>query len=349
MRALVTGANGFLGRRVVTALLSRGHAVRALVRPSTAVEKIGWPDSVEIARGDLRSARELAPLFDGVDVLVHLAAAVTGAEDAMFASTVSGTERLLGAMAGSVCRRIVLASSFAVYDWSAIRGTLDESSPLETGADLYRRDGYTIAKVWQERITRRAAAEHGWDLTVLRPGFIWGRDHGYLAACGQRIGRLHLVIGPFSHLPLTHVDNCADLFVRAAIDPRAAGETLNVVDGPGERIWSYLGDHLRHAGEAGFRLPLPYTVAFGIVSLLYATILERNDKLPQVLIPCRFESRLKPLRYTNRRAQDLLGWRPPFDYAECLRRTYGPAAVGAAASGNAARSAATTQRRRWLT
>jgi 2-alkyl-3-oxoalkanoate reductase len=326
VRALVTGANGFLGQRVVAALLAQGHTVRALVRPATAVEKIGWPAAVEIVRGDLRSSRELLPAFDGVDVLVHLAAAVTGGEDAMFASTVSGTERLLAAMAGSACRRIVLASSFAVYDWSAIRGTLDESSPVETGRDLYARDGYTIAKAWQERVTRRFAAENGWDLTVLRPGFSWGRDHGYLAACGQQLGRLHVVIGPFSHLPLTHVDNCADLFARAAADPRAAGQTLNVVDGPGERIWSYLGDHLRRSGEGGFRVPFPYTVAFGVVSAAFATLFKRNEKLPHVLVPCRFESRLKPLRYTNRRAQDVLGWTPPYGYAECLRRTYDPVA-----------------------
>jgi nucleoside-diphosphate-sugar epimerase len=313
MKVLVTGANGFLGRRVVEALLAQGHVVRALVRPATAVEEINWPGSVEVIRGDLRSARELAPAFNEVDVLVHLAAAVTGGEDAMFASTVSGTERLLTAMASTACRRIVLASSFSV----------DESSPVATGADLYRRDGYAIAKAWHERVTRRFAAEHGWDLTVLRPGNIWGRDHGYLAACGQQVGRLHVVIGPFSHLPLTHVDNCADLFARAAADPRAVGQTLNVVDGPGERIWSYLGNHLKLSGEAGLRLPLPYTLAFAVMRLAFATFLKRNEKLPSLLVPCRFEARLKPLRYTNRRAQELLGWRPPYGYSECLKRTYG--------------------------
>jgi UDP-glucose 4-epimerase len=323
MRALVTGANGFLGQSVVAALLAQGHTVRALVRPATAVEKIGWPAAVEIVRGDLRSARELAPAFADVDVLVHLAAAVTGGDDAMFASTVSGTERLLTAMAGTACRRIVLASSFAVYDWSAIHGTLDENSPITSGTKLYGRDGYAIAKSWQERITRRFAAQHGWDLTVLRPGFIWGRDHGYLGALGQQIGRLHFVVGPFTHLPLTHVDNCADLFARAAADPRAIGQTLNVVDGPGARIWGYLGEYMRGSGEGGLRLPVPYTVAFGMVRLAFATILKRNEKLPSVLVPCRFEARMKPLRYTNRRAQELLGWRPPLDYAECLRRTYG--------------------------
>jgi nucleoside-diphosphate-sugar epimerase len=64
----------------------------------------------------------------------------------------------------------------------------------------------------------RFVDKHGWDLTVLRPGFIWGRDHGYLAALGQQFGRHHLVIGPLTRLPLTHVENCADAFVLAAAD-----------------------------------------------------------------------------------------------------------------------------------
>lgn len=322
MKALVTGANGFLGRRVVAALLAQGHSVRALVRPATDAKTIGWPSAVEVVRGDLRSTLDLPEAFRDVDVLVHLAASVTGGEDAMFASTVTGTERLLAAMIGTQCRRLVLASSFSVYDWSAIRGTLDEDSPVESGADLYGRDGYSIAKSWQERITRRFAKQHGWDLTVLRPGFIWGRDHGYLAACSLPVGRLHIVIGPFTHMPLTHVDNCADLFAKAAADPRAVGQTLNVVDGPGNRIWSYLGDHLKGSGKKGIRIPVPYTIAYAIVSIAFRTIFKRNEKLPQILIPCRFESRLKPLRYTNRRAGEVLGWRPTHDYAECLRRTY---------------------------
>jgi UDP-glucose 4-epimerase len=324
VRALVTGANGFLGRHVVAALQARGLTVRAMVRPAASLHELGWPPSVEVFRADLRGAEDLAPAFEGVDVLVHLAAGMSGGEDAQFAATVTGTERLLGAMARTSCRRLVLASSFAVYDWSAIRGTLDESSPLEPVPDLYQRDGYTIAKAWQERVTRRLAREHGFELTVLRPGFIWGRDHGYLAACGQQVGRLHVVIGPFSRMPLTHVENCADLFALAASDARAAGQTLNVVDGAGERIWSYLGQHLRRSGEGGFRVPVPYHAVFTAVRLAFATVFRRNERLPHVLVPCRFESRLKPLRYTNARARGVLGWRPPLDYAECLRRTYGP-------------------------
>jgi UDP-glucose 4-epimerase len=322
MKALVTGANGFLGQHVVAALLQGGHQVVALVRPAARVEDLGWPPSVEVFRADLRSSGQLESAFDGVDVLVHLAGLVAGAEDAQFAATVVGTERLLAAMARTSCKRVVLASSFSVYDWSSIRGTLDEDSPLEPIPDLYERDGYSISKSWQERVARRFAEKHGWDLTVLRPGFIWGRDRAYLAALGQQVGKIHFVIGPLSRIPMTHVANCADFFALAARDQRARGQTFNVVDGEGERIWSFLGAYLRGNGERGLRIPLPYRWLYWCVRLAYSTIFRRNTKLPHILVPCRFESRLKPLRYTNRRAREVLGWSPPFDFRTCLEKTF---------------------------
>ena len=330
MRALVTGASGFLGRHLVAALAARGHQVRAMVRPAAAIDGLAWPGSVEIVRADLRASRELQSAFEGVDVLLHLAAVVSGGEDLQFAAAVVGTERLLDAMARSACRRLVLASSFSVYDFSAARGTLDEESPLHRVPEVYGRDGYTIAKWWQERVTRRRAEAEGWDLTVLRPGFIWGRDHAYLAALGQRLGRHHLVIGPWTRLPLTHVENCADAFACAATDERARGQTFNVVDGPGERIWSYLASYLRATGERGLRIPVPYRVALPVVRLARVTVFRRATKLPSILVPNRFESRFKPLRFENRRLREVLGWAPPLDGQECWRRTD---ATGRGASG----------------
>jgi UDP-glucose 4-epimerase len=259
-------------------------------------------------------------------VLVHLAAAISGGQDAQFAATVTGTERLLNAMTRSRCARLVLASSFSVYDWSAIRHTLDEQSPLEPVPDLYARDGYSIAKSWQERVTRRFADRYQWQLTVLRPGFIWGRDHAYLAALGLEVGPIHLVIGPLARIPMTHVENCADLFAVAAQDPRAFGHTFNVVDGKGERIWNFLGRYLRGTGRRGIRIPIPYAFASSVVRLAFNTVFRRNSNLPQILIPCRFESRLKPLAYTNRRAREVLGWTPPLNFGECLARTFDPPA-----------------------
>jgi nucleoside-diphosphate-sugar epimerase len=324
MKALVTGANGFLGRHVVGALLARGIEVRAMVRPAARLDALGWPASAEIFRADLRTSRDLVSAFDGIDVLVHLAAVVSGGEDAQFAGSVAGTEMLLDAMAASTCRRMVFCSTFSVYDYDSTRRILDEDAPLHSVPALYNRDGYTIAKWWQERVTRGFAKKHGWDLTVLRPGFIWGRDHGYLAALGQQFGRHHLVIGPLTRMPMTHVENCADVFALAAADPRARGQTLNVVDGPGERIWSYLSDHMRYTEQRGWRVPVPYWLAIWTVRLAFATVFRRATKVPSILIPNRLNARLKPLRFENRRLRETLGWTPPFDYRQCLARTYGP-------------------------
>ncbi len=335
MKALVTGANGFLGRHVVHALAARGHEVRALVRPVARVDGAGWPPSVEIFRADLRSARNLEEAFQGVDVLVHLAASVTGGDDAQFASTVVGTERILDAMARTSCRRIVLASSFAVYDRSRFRGLLDERSPLMEAPGLYESDGYSIAKAWQERVTRRRAQQHGWDLTVLRPGFIWGRGHAELAALGIPLGSVQVVIGPLTRMPMTHVENCADLFAVAATDARARGETFNVVDDEGERIWSFLGTYLERTGTRRVRIPVPYVLLYWIVSAAFATVFRRNLKLPHILVPCRFQARLKPFRFTNARAREVLGWQPPLGYAECLDRTFPPQPVAAPAPAGA--------------
>ncbi len=257
-------------------------------------------------------------------MVVHLAAVASGGEDAPFARTVVGTERLLDAMATSACRRLVLCSTFSVYDFRSTRGVLDEDSPLHQAPDVYACDGYTISKWRQERVTRRFADTHGWDLTVLRPGFIWGRDRAYLAALGKQFGRHHLVIGPLTRMPMTHVENCADVFALAATDPRARGQTLNVLDGPGERIWTYLSDYMRGRGERGWRVPVPYWVAVSTARLAYATAFRRATKPPSILIPGRLQSRFKPLRFENRRLRETLGWTPPLDYRQCLARTYGP-------------------------
>jgi UDP-glucose 4-epimerase len=328
MKILVTGANGFLGRHVVAALLARGHVVRALVRPAAKLDDLGWPDSVEAFRADLRAARNLDEAFEGVDVLVHLAAAVGGSEDVQFAASVVGTERLLAAMARSGTKRLVLASSFSIYDWGKAHGTLTEETPIETGPGLYERDGYAVAKVWQERVVRRVSEANRWTLTVLRPGFIWGRGNAYLACLGQKVGPLFLVFGPATRIPLTYVENCAECFALSAESPRAAGETFNVVDSDDVRIWGYLGDYLHLSGARGLRVPVPYTLALAGTHLaqgLSRLIFQGKGKLPSVLVPCRFRARFKPLRYSDRKARETLGWHPALTYQDGLLRTHASA------------------------
>jgi UDP-glucose 4-epimerase len=237
---------------------------------------------------------------------------MTGSDEARFAGTVVGTEHLLGAMEAAGVRRLVLASSYSVYDWSRVGAELDEESPLESS--MYERDGYAVAKLWQERVVRRA---EGLELTVLRPGSIWGGDP--ISGVGPRIGGVQLVLGPLGRLPLTHVDNCADCFVAAVESAAAMGVTLNVDDGHGVRTWRYAGD----MGAGGLRVPVPYALAFGIARVVYGVarvLLGPRLRLPSLFVPRRFEARFKPVHTSHAELERVLGWRPPLSYDEALHR-----------------------------
>jgi nucleoside-diphosphate-sugar epimerase len=321
MRCFVTGASGFLGQRVVEALLARDHQVRVFVRNPAAVARFPWGDRVEVVEGDLD--RPVSPeLLGDAEVAVHLAAAVTGAEEAQFAAAVAGSERLMAAVAESAVRRVVLAGSMAVYDWTAARGRIDEETPLE--AQLYRRDGYAIAKAWQERVVREAAAGAGRELVVLRPGFIWGPGRVDNAGLGQAVGRAYLVFGARRRLPLTYVDNCAEAFALAAEVERAAGATVNVVDGDEVRAAEYARDVVAASPHLDRVVSLPGAAVAAAVRLAAAAgyrALGADAKLPGLFVPRRFDARFKDLRFPADAAAEQLGWRPSLPFGEAMERT----------------------------
>lgn len=323
MKLLVTGASGFLGCHVVTALLDRGHIVRALIRP--AAELALAHDRLETFRADLRGETDLAPAFENIDAVVHLAAAMSGTDQERFAGTVATTERLLEAMAGSGARRLLLAGSMSVYDWRAVNRSLSEESQLEASPD--QRDAYTLAKLYQERVVRRASANRGWDLTVLRPGWIWGRPDEYPPRIGRTVGKTHLVFGPRAVLPLTHVLNCADCFAAAVESPRTVGQTLNVLDDYDVTAWRFMREYLRRTGSSSQMLPVPYVAVRAVFEGAYAAssrIFDREAKLSRFLSPRRFEANYRPLRYSRDRLRAVLGWRSRIGFEQCLDRTYGP-------------------------
>lgn len=321
MRVLVSGAGGFLGRYVVARLLERGHSVRAIIRPASS--EPGWTDDVDIFRADLRVHDDLGATFAGIDAVVHLASATSGNEDVQFASTVVGSERFLAAMAKSPVRRLILVSSLVVYDWARAHGTLDENTP--TDMKFYGMGGYTIAKVWQERVISRAAKDHAWDLTIMRPGFIWGPQHAKIAGMGRHFLRVYLMFGSFTRLPLTHVVNCADCIVAAVENPEAIGEAFNVIDNDSIRVWRYVREFARRTGQRGVMVPLPYLLGFGLAqfaALVSRSLFGKKGKLPSLLTPARFEAQFKPLQFSTRKLKEKLKWTPPLSFNECLDQTY---------------------------
>ena len=115
---LVTGATGYIGRHLVERLASAGHHVRAIVRPESRDDRMTAPLDARYA--DLTDLAALAGAMEGVTTVYHLAGAGTPASPKasfreMVDTNVASTLHVLAAAAETGVRRVVMASSSAVY------------------------------------------------------------------------------------------------------------------------------------------------------------------------------------------------------------------------------------------
>ena len=304
MTVLVTGASGFLGRAVVAELVRQGHTVRAGVRQLPGGD--AWPAGVQPVLCEVQSGAGLEPACAGADAVIHLAAAMGGSAAEQEAVAVDGTRRLLAAMDGR-CPRLLLASSFAVYDWQRAGATLDEDSAVLDEFGLAGQDAYAIAKVRQEALARTLCAERGIALTVLRPALIWSHARRDLSCIGPGNARLRLVMAPDRVLRLTHVDSCASAFA-AALDPRACGETLNIDDATGITARQFAA-----ASGVRLRVPVPLGLASAVAAVAAAVLtpVVGAARLPGLLVPARLNARFHRARAGHGALARLLGWQPP--------------------------------------
>jgi nucleoside-diphosphate-sugar epimerase/glycosyltransferase involved in cell wall biosynthesis len=333
MKFLVTGASGFVGRYVVSEALRRGHCVRVLIRPATATANPSWADhrNVELVRADLRSKRGLVEAASTVDAVLHLAVSQAGGLYALLVGTVVGTENLLEAMKQAGVSRIVLVSSFAVYNYSKLRTytTLNESCAVET--EPQRRDYYCLTKLMQENLVRAAGAEHGLRFTILRPGAVFGKEHVWTARLGIPLSdRIWIRMGRWAKLPLSYVENCAEAIVMCAERDEAVGQTFNVVDDetPTQQLYSH--QLQRRLSPPPHIITVPWTMVRALARIAWIAnrlMFDGRARLPQVLSPASVHARFKPLRYSNQSMKKIIGWRPRYSLAEALDRSFAPEAI----------------------
>jgi UDP-glucose 4-epimerase len=289
---LVTGGSGYLGRHLATALLAAGARVRLVTRGAGPV-----PAGAEHWPADLASSNNLEGAFDGIDVLAHLAASLNGPAAQLERNNVEASRRLLGAMARTRTRRIVLASSLSVYDWSRIDAVLSEESPtLDACATAPQADAYARTKMAQERLTRELARAHGWTLTILRPAAIWGADAWAEFMIGKRWGGLQAVFAPRAPARLVYLPNAVDAFVKAVHRHEGDELILNLVDDAAVTNWQYARMVRKRRG--GVLIPVPYAVG-----LLAARVAAKRTV---------FETLHKPARCPNTRLRAALGWAPAY-------------------------------------
>jgi dihydroflavonol-4-reductase len=167
MKALVTGATGFIGSHVAAALLRRGYRVRALVREGCDRRNIAGLE-VEVAMGDLRDRASLVRALTGCDVLFHVAAAYTfwAPEPRLIYDTnVQGTENVLTAAQDAGVERIVYTSTESTVGIGS-DGCLGTEAATVDPAHL--AGDYKRSKYLAERLALQLCSE-GLPLVVVNP------------------------------------------------------------------------------------------------------------------------------------------------------------------------------------
>ena len=274
MRALVTGAAGFLGAWLVRLLLERGHAVRALVRsgrPLGVLEGLG----VEEARGDVTEPHSLARAVEGCDWVFHLAGVRRAArrEEFMEVNAESARHLLEACLAGAPgLRRFVLAGSLAASGPSTAGKR--EEDPLEPV------EWYGESKAEAERIALSYAGRL--PVTVAKPPRIVGpgdRENLFFFKL-VKLGFLVAPSGPPRPLSFVDVEDCARGFLALAESPAAAGEAFFLASSERTDMESLQREVARALGASPRALPVPAPLLNALAAAADAVTTATGTKLP---------------------------------------------------------------------
>src|SRR6266542_3324876 len=285
MRVFVTGGNGFIGSVVVRKLVSRGHAVRCLVRATSKTQRI---DDLGVERviGDVRDAGALASGMTGCDAVIHLAGFSSWNDlnsPLMDEVVVGGTRNVLRAARQAGWLRTVVVSTSVAVNGTLEPAVHDEARILQppVGGFVYSR-----AKASAEDVCRAAAAD-GLPVVIVNPGEVFGpNDIDLITACNLvDFARSSPVLVCNGGTSVVHVDDVAEGVV-AALERGRPGEryilagenltirqlaelTLNLL-GQRKPIISVPNGLLRGLAAIGtaLHLPLPFNPAV----LPYATL-----------------------------------------------------------------------------
>jgi len=328
---LVTGANGFVGSRVVRTLLSYGFKrVRCLTRPTSnsknleAIVKESGSEKVEVVKGNLLSPDDCMIAAKGISIIYHLAAGVEKSFPGCFLNSVVTTRNLLEAVIKEkTLKRFVNISSIAVYSNEKIRrgGLMDESCEVDDKL-LERHEPYTYGKAKQDELVLEYAKKKDLPYVIVRPSVVFGPGKAKIT---DRIGSdtfgVFLHLGLSNSIPLTYVDNCAEAIVLAGLKRGIEGQVFNIFDDDLPRSREFLRLYKRKVRRF-FSIPVPYPVwyFFNFLWEKYATW--SGGQLPPVFNRRSCAVYWKGNKYSNKKAKKLLGWEPCVPMSDALDKFF---------------------------
>jgi dihydroflavonol-4-reductase len=272
---LITGASGFVGAAVARSLVSAGHKVRALVRPTSSRVNLADP-RLDIVEGDLLDAGSIERAMKDIRFLFHVAADYrlwARNPDDIIRTNVEGSRLVMAAALRAGVERIVYTSSVATLKARPDGTPSDETFPLDaksaTGA-------YKYSKVAAERVVAAMIAEQNLPAIIVNPSTPIGPGDVRPTPTGRIIveaaaGRMPGFID--TGLNLVHVDDVAAGHLLAWQNGRI-GERY-ILGGQNVLLGDMLRDIARFVGRAPPRLRLPrrllFPIAYGAEAIAHFT------------------------------------------------------------------------------
>lgn len=315
-KVAVTGASGFIGKYLLSALIEQGIETKVLKRRSIDT---GPLPNITYCPGDILEPDSLHTLVDSVSVVLHLAGYAHASDRPNASATVmhrrinlEGTQNLFRCAAEAGVRRFVFVSSVKAGG-EHMHECLDESSTV-TSLDPYGR----IKRETEDWLLEEGRG-CGMEISVLRPALVYGSGvKGNLAAMLRGIDR-----GWFPPVPETHnirsmvsVQDVVYALLAAASRAEAAGQVCILTDAEEystRRIYIEMAAALSKPIR-NWSLPVALLRSAGLLGDLTEAIMMRPLPVNSRLIMRLLTSAC----YKSLRAEDVLDFRPRYKLADML-------------------------------
>jgi UDP-glucose 4-epimerase len=305
MKIVVTGANGGVGSALVANLRDKGESVIPAVRAARGIPG-------EKVCGEIHGATCWAPVLEGADVVIHLAARVhvmkdTSADplDAFRKVNAQGTANLARQCATAGVRRLVFVSTVKVNGEQTAIGR--PFRPTDAPAPT---DPYGISKQEAEREVQEICGSHGVEWVIVRPPLIYGPQvGGNFAAMVNWVKRgipLPLGMVTRNRRSLAAMENVVDFLGVAATHEAAANQIFLVSDAEAVSTAALLRRLSEALGKRPRLLPVPPPLLRFTAGLFGRSA--EADRL------------LQSLELDISKTAELLGWTPPISLKSGLRQ-----------------------------
>jgi nucleoside-diphosphate-sugar epimerase len=309
MKVLLTGANGFVGKRILDNI-SRNSGIehRAVYR-----RKERTSDSEVVEVQTLDADTNWSEAVAGQQVVIHAAARVHVMNDSTLNPlseyrrvNTEGTLNLARYAAVAGVKRFIFISSIKVNGEETSNGRFftEKGKPAPD-------DAYGISKLEAEKGLMGIAEETGMEVVIVRPPLVYGPGvKGNFASMIKLVELgLPLPLGAIQNKrSLVAVDNLVDLIVTCIDHPAAANQVFLVGDGHDLSTTELLRSVAKAIGKPSRLIPVPQSM------LMFGARLVGKGDVAQRL--------LGSLQVDISKARTLLGWEPPVTVDEGLRRCF---------------------------